>query len=112
MSTNEHCLNCHKQGTVVIAPNGVDKFCTSECEKEYKAKLSPANPALERDAYIAKLEGTLKGYRVLQGNCAQCGNLHAYRGAIYCGGACTARSEAHERLVFREFDKDKTKEAS
>lgn len=37
----------------------------------------------------------IKRLRRAAGVCPMCGGKPAYKGAIYCGGACTARSEAH-----------------
>jgi uncharacterized Zn finger protein (UPF0148 family) len=59
---------------------------------------------LRREHYIEHLEKLLKGYRVLAGHCAQCGKPPAYKGAIFCGAGCTARSEAHEPLGFEDLD--------
>jgi uncharacterized OB-fold protein len=55
--------------------------------------------------YIATLEKVIKGYRLLAGVCTQCGGKHAYPGAIYCGAGCTARSEAHGPLMFKDMEK-------
>ncbi len=55
--------------------------------------------------YIATLEKALRGYRLLAGVCTQCGDKHAYPGAVYCGAGCAARGEAHEPLGFRDMEK-------
>ena len=52
--------------------------------------------------YIAALEKTLRAYRMFSGMCVQCGDKHAYKGAVYCGAGCAARGEAHESLTFKD----------
>jgi hypothetical protein len=60
--------------------------------------------APEEKTYAQDLEKTLKAHRVLARKCAQCGGELAYPGAIYCGAGCTARSEAHEPLGFKDTE--------
>jgi uncharacterized Zn finger protein (UPF0148 family) len=59
----------------------------------------------KKNHYIARLEILLKGYRHLAGRCCQCGGAEtAYKGAVYCGAGCCARSEGHEPLGFEDLE--------
>lgn len=67
-------------------------------------KLSTDLLSLARKkGYALVLESALKARRVLAGKCAQCGGELAYKGALYCGAGCTARSEAHEPVEFKDM---------
>ena len=71
-----------------------------------KENVVRLGPALAREEYVKTLEKVIKGYRLLAGVCTQCGGKHAYPGAIYCGAGCTARSEAHEPIRFKDIEKE------
>lgn len=73
-------------------------------EKSKVMSTSDHEADLAREEYMENLEKALKAHRVLARRCAQCGGEPAYVGAIYCGAGCTARSEAHEPLAFKDME--------
>lgn len=80
-------------------PSGRPKLEHNAMLDELAGKTFPID-----EEYLKNLEKVLKAYRVLAKKCAQCGGEPAYHGAIYCGAGCTARSEAHEPVGFKDME--------
>jgi hypothetical protein len=103
-------MNEKKKGLeeLTMSTNDAVYLCEHHCggrqhilTAAYRSEIA----ALEKEVhYAARLERVLKGYRLLAQKCAQCGGALAYKGAIYCGAGCCARSEAHEPVGFEEID--------